>query len=467
MVKWVASLALASLLLGAGCAAYHPLPLDNKAEAKALAPPDWPRITEEAANIRHPLLQPIKLDLSDGLSPDEAAVVAVIANPNLRAIRDQRGLADAQLIQAGLLPNPQLAYESDVPTAGANQGTISAYTTTLSWGGLMSLINRGLKRKIAKAESKAVDLDVAWQEWQAAEEARMQAFRLIALRQAAPLAAKRADGLKRWLGALEEAGRRREVSGAAVAQARALYDLSRQDELNILQAEEEARLGLNEALGLPPSESVPLQAGVVLPRWESVAESQALASGLSGRRLDLLALKKGYESQDARYRLAVREQFPPIGLAANYARDTSNVITYGLIAALDIPLFDRNQGNIAREKASRRQLYDEYGARLFAARAQVASLRAGLDSSRQRLESAEAALPQLQETAKSYDQALDRGAASLSVWQEAQSAAIEEELRVISLEAELAQAGLALEVASGEYLPGDGKAAPLNNKEQP
>ena len=75
-------------------------------------------------------------------------------------------------------------------------------------------------------------------------------------------------------------------------------------------------------------------------------------------------------------------------------------------------------------------------------------------------------MPQLQETAKSYDQALDRGAASLSVWQEAQGAAIEEELRAISLEAELAQAGLSLEVASGEYLPGDGKAAPLNNKEK-
>jgi hypothetical protein len=249
-----------------------------------------------------------------------------------------------------------------------------------------------------KAEAKAVDLDVAWQEWQVAEEARMQAFRLIALRRAAPLATRRADGLKRWLGALEEAERRQEVSGAFVAQARSLYDLSR---------------------------------------------------------------------QDGRYRLAVREQFPPIGLAANYARDTSNVITFGLLAALDIPLFDRNQGNIAWEKASRRQLYDEYGARLFAARAQVASLRAGLDSSRKRLESAEAALPQLQETAKSYDQALDRGAASLSVWQEAQGAAIEEELRAISLEAELAQAGLSLEVASGEYLPGDGKAAPLNNKEKP
>jgi outer membrane protein TolC len=457
---------LSMLLAMAGCAAYHPLPLDNKAEASVLAPPDWPRITEEAANIRHPLLQPIKLDLSDGLSPDEAAVVAVIANPALRAIRDQRGLAEAQLIQAGLLPNPQLAYESDVPTAGATQGTISAYTTTLSWGGLMSLINRGLKKKIAKAEAKAVDLDVAWQEWQVAEEARMQAFRLIALRRAAPLATRRADGLKRWLGALEEAERRQEVSGAFVAQARSLYDLSRQDELNILQAEDEARLGLNEALGLPPSESVPLQAGVALPRWESVPDASSLAEGLGDRRLDLLALKKGYESQDGRYRLAVREQFPPIGLAANYARDTSNVITFGLLAALDIPLFDRNQGNIAWEKASRRQLYDEYGARLFAARAQVASLRAGLDSSRKRLESAEAALPQLQETAKSYDQALDRGAASLSVWQEAQGAAIEEELRVISLEAELAQAGLSLEVASGEYLPGDGKAAPLNNKEK-
>ncbi len=447
------------LLLLSGCAAYHPLPIDQRAEASALAKPDWPTITEEASKISHPILKPVKIDLKEGLSPEDAAVVAVVSNPGLRAARDQRGLAEAQLIQAGLLPNPQLSYEQDVPTAGANQGTISAYTTTLSWGGLMSLFNRHLKRKIAKSEARAVDLGVAWQEWQVAEEARMQCYRLIAVRRATPLATKRAAALKRWLVALEEAEKRQEVSGAAVAQARAISDAARQDELYFLETAEDARQGLNAALGLPPDEEVPLKEGASLPEWNQVPEAAELASGIGSRRLDLLALKKGYESQDGRYRLAVREQFPPIGLAANYARDTSNVITYGLIAALDIPLFDRNQGNIAWEKATRRQLYDEYGARLFDARAQVASLRARLDSAGKRLQSARETVPALRETAKAYDEALARGASNLASWQEAQSAALSAELQQISLETEVAQTGLALETASGEYLQEDSTGA--------
>ena len=64
----------------------------------------------QAKEIKHPLLKPIDFDIRNGLSPDEAAVLAVIANPKLRASRDERQLAAAQLLQAGILPNPQFSY---------------------------------------------------------------------------------------------------------------------------------------------------------------------------------------------------------------------------------------------------------------------------------------------------------------------------------------------------------------------
>ncbi len=113
-----------------GCTTYHPLPLNQKAVESFLAPPDLKRLEVEVLSIDHPILRPIKVDLNDGLSPDEAALIAVIANPRLRAIRDQKGIAIAQLIEAKLLPNPQLSAGLEIPTGGQTSADcLSEYKT--------------------------------------------------------------------------------------------------------------------------------------------------------------------------------------------------------------------------------------------------------------------------------------------------------------------------------------------------
>src|SRR5882762_5261523 len=100
--------ALCSVL--AGCSLYHRKPLDDAAREKALAPMQIDRVRVAAVSLQHPLVKPIVIDGSGGFSPDEIAVIAVIVSPQLRALRDQSGVARAQVIQAGILPNPQLSY---------------------------------------------------------------------------------------------------------------------------------------------------------------------------------------------------------------------------------------------------------------------------------------------------------------------------------------------------------------------
>jgi cobalt-zinc-cadmium efflux system outer membrane protein len=91
-------------------------------------------------------------------------------------------------------------------------------------------------------------------------------------------------------------------------------------------------------------------------------------------RPDLLALKAGYESQEARVRGAILAQFPSLGIGINRARDTSNVDTLGLSISLGLPLLSGNRGNIAIERATREQLYQEYSARLAQAWGEVDQL---------------------------------------------------------------------------------------------
>src|SRR5204863_4893967 len=82
------------------------------------------------------------------------------------------------------------------------------------------------------------------------------------------------------------------------------------------------RLALNRALGLSPNANVKLRSDIALPADVTVPDESELIRSLEDRRLDLLALKKGYESQDATFRAALLAQFPKINLGVNAARDT-------------------------------------------------------------------------------------------------------------------------------------------------
>src|SRR5207249_6926162 len=125
-------------------------------------------------------------------------------NPALRSIRDRRGLAAAQLIQAGILPNPVVSYARDYVTGGNTVGTTNAYTFSAGWE-FSALIPLLPKQTAAKKNLRSVDLDVAWQEWQVAMNARVAVYRVLA-RDAQVQRAREANrGLQASTGAMREA----------------------------------------------------------------------------------------------------------------------------------------------------------------------------------------------------------------------------------------------------------------------
>ena len=73
LLLWAGALGVA---VAAGC--YRAMPLDSEALGKALAPPNMEAIRVQAKTLQHPLLRPIEFDERDGLSPDEAAILAVL-----------------------------------------------------------------------------------------------------------------------------------------------------------------------------------------------------------------------------------------------------------------------------------------------------------------------------------------------------------------------------------------------------
>src|ERR1700758_2852149 len=105
---------------------YQPKPITEDAVARELRPKSLNFLRIQATQINHPTLRP------GGIEP---------ANPKLRAERNRRGIAEAQLIQAGILPNPSLSYSIDPVTGGVTGGTVPGYGVTASWE-VTSLITR-------------------------------------------------------------------------------------------------------------------------------------------------------------------------------------------------------------------------------------------------------------------------------------------------------------------------------------
>jgi cobalt-zinc-cadmium efflux system outer membrane protein len=152
-------------------------------------------------------------------------------------------------------------------------------------------------------------------------------------------------------------------------------------------------------------------------------------------------------------RAAVLAQFPKVVLGFSRGSDTTNVHTAGFGITVDLPIFDRNQGNIAIETATRQKLFDEYAARVFEARSDIATAVADIRSLNRQIAAAEAALPVLQHLVDIAREALDQGAADVLGYFQAKTNLNQKSLQIIKLKQQLVDSRIALELASGRYLP--------------
>jgi outer membrane protein TolC len=452
---------LLPVVLVAGCAHYKPMPLTGPAVDQALVTPNERELTTRANQIKHPLLHPVPIDLQNGLTPDSAALLAVIINPSLRAERNRRAVASAQLVQAQLLPNPTLDFTFDPVTGGNTLGAKNAYSVGPSWE-VTALITHEAKVAAARAESDSVRLDVAWQEWQFAQAAKKAVYDLISLREQL----KETQTVDRQV-AEELALVRRAVDAhqQTLLELSAAQTASEKAHADFLAAQRESmhqQLALNQALGLGPEVQVRLADNVELPSKLQLPPDQELSADLDGRRLDLLALRRGYESQEQTLRAAVLGQFPRIVLGVHQASDNTGVQSTGFGVTVDLPIFDRNQGNIAIQTATRQQLFDEYTGRIFEARSTIAQTMADIRSITDQIATAEAAIPALEELVRTYQAAVAQHNADVLSYYLAQNDLSQKRIDLLKLKQQLMDNQIALEIASGRYMPAPPTSGPAS-----
>ena len=431
------------------CATYQAVPLTPEKVAAGLEPPSLEEVRTQAASFKHPLLPAITLDDRDGFGPDEAAVLAVITNPILRAARDQRGLATAQLLGTGILPNPQLAYGLASPTGSHAGGLVNSYNLGLSWD-FSSLISRPDRLEAAQMHAKSIDLEIAWQEWQVAEAARLHTYRLCNAKKYLSVTQQSTSELKKL---------RDQIKLGVKLKIKTTLDLAtaenhlQEAENLLLQAKakvEQESQALNRSLGWPADKVIRLEKNII-PQIEPSLTAQALRREAATRRLDLVALKLAYKSQEARVRAAIRSQFPQISLGLTKGKDTDGLNTIGFGVDLELPIFDRNQGAIAKERASRKQLFNEYLARLFTTKSDISQLTSTSKSIQAQIASSNIALAAQKNLSEKYHQAAALGEIDIFSYYQIQNDLLRKQAHKIKLEHQLIDCGIALEIASGRY----------------
>jgi len=107
-----------------GCLSYHGKILKNNASINQLTHLDKNKLIQQACLVHHARLPPIKLTFAKPFTVQELAVIAVLVNPDLKALRAKEQVAKAQVFDAGLLPDPQLGLLFDKTLHQTNPPTI-------------------------------------------------------------------------------------------------------------------------------------------------------------------------------------------------------------------------------------------------------------------------------------------------------------------------------------------------------
>lgn len=435
------ALPLALLVLTSGCAAYHPAPLDQS--QAALAAPAADILSTQTAKIDRPWLQPVAIDLARPLDSNAVAILAVLNNPDLKAQRVRLGVTDAQAFAARLLPDPSFSFSFDRLISGPDQlDNVAAQI-----GQDLGLIR---DRKVIAQQNRArmsqVRLDLAWAEWQTAGAARLQLVRVLALEEQVRLNRASSTSAQALLDASLKASLRGDIAADPV-QANRLSALDAADRLRTSDAALAAARGeLAQLIGLPPGTPLRLVGSEVTRRSLDPARLFAIAQH---RRTDLEALRAGYDAEEAAVHKAVLDQFPTLSIGLGANRDSTGNKLLSTSVGFTLPLWNRNRGGIAIEKATRAALKADYDARLAQTRSDIATAIAGIAVVQSAVDELTHQIPALEQYATGARRASGRGDVSATVASLADQTLRDREAQLSAAQQSLAEQMIALELLTG------------------
>lgn len=312
------------------------------------------------------------------LTVDGAVQLTLLAHPALQARYAELGIAQADLVEAGLVTNPVLDVGVLVTDAKA----------MLEFGlvqNLLDVFTRAQRVRVADAAYRAATLSAAQAAVAAVAETRRAYFTLQGAKNVVAVMAEVRDAAETSWQLAERFHAAGNISDLDLAEERAAFEDAAVEfaeaELEVTEAEREFAVAVGVAM---PA----LQVAATLP---ALPEAEPAAADLEAtaldRRLDLAAARREVEAATAELKLATDWRlWQELEAGAMVEREDDGEWTAGPQFAVALPLFNQGQPAVARAamavlKAENeaKAVEAEIRAEVREAAARVAALRALVD----------------------------------------------------------------------------------------
>lgn len=348
----------------AACARYEARPIDPAATAQAFAARrlDAPELRYAVREVAPELAAnwpPTSWNRADLLA------VALVRNPKLALAQAEVHAASASQVGATATPNPGLDLQSEYARDEARPWL---YGIAVDFA-LRTPSRRRLEVDIARLATTGARWQLVEQTWTVrralvdavgdGEQARRRIAALDRLLQAQ----------RQWLAAQQRRVELGEEAPAALVNLRTAVLELEQQRADAERDAAGAQAALAAVLGLPPQALDGVRVG--WPEWGAPPALDAAAVREAGERAllaraDLAAAIAEYSGTEKQLERAVARQYPEFHLRPGYYWD-HGVAKWPLDVGLELPLFQRNEGEIAEAHAAR----EIAGRRLLAVQAGI------------------------------------------------------------------------------------------------
>ena len=340
------------ILAVAGCASVDPNPafqdLANTVHVRTGKRVQWNRGSTEDAEAQAAVASLLRRPLS----ADSAVQVALLNNHNLQATYEELGIAQADLVEAGLLKNPIFTFQRRFPGEAMEMDILKEF---------IDLFLLPLRKRVAAAQFEAAKLRVGHEILVLAGEVRASFYEHQGDQQLIDLRKTVADATER---SAETALRIHEAGNLKNLDLANEQALNAEAKIEIAKAQSEAtqsREKLNKLMGaFGPQTNWTVAARLPdLPAAE-VSTSQLETRALQ-QRLDLAAARQEFLAEARGLGLARADAIlQQAEIGAHYERENTGEYSIGPSVNLPLPIFNQGQPAFARASAKLRQGQQRY-----------------------------------------------------------------------------------------------------------
>lgn len=295
--------------------------------------------------------------LREPLTADSAVQIALLNNRSLQATYEELGVAQADLVEAGLLRNPIFEAQYRFPGRPANPYELHVVQD------FIDVFFIPLRRRVAEAALEATKFRVANTVLEHAARTRQTFYRLQGAQQ---LVGMRETVVEATEASALLAQRQHDAGNISDLELANEEALSQQAKVDLLLARAKAleeRESVNELLGLTSPQasmwSVAGRLGDLLPEVDLAPEH--LESLALAQRLDLQSAKQKVEAQAQLLGLTRSTALlASLDVGAHVEREPDGPTTWGPSVGLPLPIFNQGRPAIARGMARLNQSQQEY-----------------------------------------------------------------------------------------------------------